>query len=198
MAFFAGAGAATAAAGAVARFAAVRVFLEAPAAAVVPADLAPRVPFVGPEVAAFAFGAVAAGAFLAAFFAASDVTDAFVAFAEPALVTFAAATLRWAAAAVLCAGITWSAASPRRGAVLFAAFRTASARSAMAFPQTYKTGARPGAAHSEDGKNTEPVVPRQTSHTHESPFVYGTSTITPLVTAFSRGRRANARDGRAG
>jgi hypothetical protein len=51
------------------------------------------------------------------------------------------------------------------GMALFEAFRTAFARSAMAFPHTCKTGARRGAAHSEDGKNTEPTVPRQTCHT---------------------------------
>src|SRR4029450_12056537 len=54
------------------------------------------------------------------------------------------------------------------GMALFAAFRTASARSAMAFPHTYKTGARRGAGHSEDGKNTEPSVPRQPCHTQAS------------------------------
>jgi hypothetical protein len=130
------------------------------------------VALVGPDVAALARGALVAGAFLAAFFATSFAATAFaVAFATPAVVPFEAATV----------------AARGRGA-LFAALRTASAGSAMAFSQTYKTGARPDAAHSEDGKNTEPVVPRQTSHTRESPFVYASSTITPLVTPTGGGR----------
>jgi len=40
----------------------------------------------------------------------------------------------------------------------------------MAFPHIEKTGARPDAAHSEDGKNTETMVPRQTCHTIASLF----------------------------
>jgi hypothetical protein len=50
------------------------------------------------------------------------------------------------------------------GTAFLVAFRTAPARSAMAIPHI-KTGARRGAAHSEDGKNTEPMVWRQTCHT---------------------------------
>jgi hypothetical protein len=103
-AFFAGAGvgapAVGGAVGAAARLVAVRVLLvavfAAPAAVVEPADFVVRVAFVGPEVVAFARGAVVAGAFLAAFFGTSAATVDLAAFAAPDFLT--AATLRWAPA----------------------------------------------------------------------------------------------------
>jgi len=122
--------------------------------------------------ATFVAGPLAAPAFFAgAFFAAGFATDAVAVVLD---------------ARGLAAALTGSALPPERplpavlalfdgvcaGMALFEAFRTASARSAMAFPHTCKTGARRGAAHSEDGKNTEPTVPRQTCHTLTSRIGY--------------------------
>jgi hypothetical protein len=122
-------------------------------------------------VAAFLAGPLAAAAFLAgAFFAGAFLAGAFWA-TDAVVVAFDArglAAARTVSALPVSAPVSSAVALFVRvcaGMALFAAFRRALARSAMAFPHTWKTGARPDAAHSEDGKNTEPVVPRQTCHT---------------------------------